>query len=60
MKRTIRDLFVKLKKSEELAKIKHLNIEMGFTNKWIKKVETWVVGSLKQLSSKIKEGLKKK
>ena len=34
--------------------------EMGFTNKWIKKVETLVVGSLNQLSSKIKEGLKKK
>ena len=53
---------MKLKRmNEELAKRRlHLNIEMGFSNKWIKKVEMWLVGSLKQLSSKIKEGLKKK
>ena len=39
LKRTIGDLFVKIKKlDKELAGLKlHLNDEMGFSNKWIEK-----------------------
>ena len=62
VKRTIGDLFVKIKKlDEQLADLKlHLNIEMGFSNKWINKIVIWVQGSLKEFTSKVKAGLKKK
>jgi len=62
VKRTIGDLFVKIKNlDEELAKLKlHLNVEMGFSNNWINKIAIWVQGSLKEFSSKVRTGLKKK
>ena len=62
VKRTIGDLFVKIKKlDEQLADLKlHLNVEMGFSNKWINKIVIWVQGSLKEFTSKVKAGLKKK
>ena len=62
VKRTIGDLFVKIKNlDEQLADLKlHLNVEMGFSNKWINKIVIWVQGSLKEFTSKVKAGLKKK
>ena len=53
---------MKIKKlDEQLADLKlHLNVEMGFSNKWINKIVIWVQGSLKEFTSKVKAGLKKK
>ena len=62
LKRTIGDLFVKMKRlDEELAGLKlQLNVEMGFSNNWIDKIVVWLKGSLKQFSSNLKASLNKK
>ena len=62
MKRAISDLFVKIQRVDRnLAGLRlYLNQSLGFSNKWVQKMENWVVSSLRRSSEKVKSRLQRK
>ena len=56
LKRAISDLFVKIQRIDRnLAGLRlYLNQSLGFSNKWVQKMENWVVSSLRRSSEKVK------
>ena len=62
VKRAVSNLFVRIKSVERrIAELRvHLMMEFGFSKDWIQRTESWILKSLRGVTSKVKDKLKRK